>query len=381
MESENGQSLAPLVLGLFVSIAIVLIVATSCQPVTNEHPTPGRTLPPATGEHSEPVRISLAQAETLVRAEFFDVGSDLYTAFEFPLQELTSDEIWTRLGVQIFQVSGGVYQYHTYLARDGRIKALGTGFGGFGLTDMCVADLDDDGNPELIYTYSWGSGIHRAHLAAYFAEGAASRTIEANVVYLHGDMLLEKVDDHTLFVKTAEYDPGQQSFVALFSLGQVTLERRQDRLQLALALASDLPPETASRLSQLPESRTFEFIGGGAHHPEGFGEWRVGLDAAGTFRAAHNLYGDVTDYGPFTLTESENAQMWALIEAAGIDSLESWQRFGEPDEITFTFTLQDGTETHLVQIWAGDIENDDVAALVAGIVALIHAYTGQEAII
>ncbi len=52
------------------------------------------------------------------------------------------------------------------------------------------------------------------------------------------------------------------------------------------------------------------------------------------------------------------------------------------DEITFTFALKDGTETHLVQIWARDArENDDVAALVAGIVTLIQTYTGQEAII
>ena len=67
---------------------------------------------------------------------------------------------------------------------------------------------------------------------------------------------------------------------------------------------------------RLSENQMFEFSSGGAHHPQGFGEWRVRLDAAGVFSIAHNVRDEVKDYGAFTLTEGENSELWELIRAA-----------------------------------------------------------------
>ena len=42
---------------------------------------------------------------------------------------------------------------------------LGMCFGGWGVTSAVPCDADDNGTPDLLFTFSWGSGIHRSHLA------------------------------------------------------------------------------------------------------------------------------------------------------------------------------------------------------------------------
>ena len=127
---------------------------------------------------------------------------------------------------------------------------------------------------------------------------------------------------------------------------------------------------------RLSENQMFEFSSGGAHHPQGFGEWRVRLDAAGVFSIAHNVRDEVKDYGAFTLTEGENSELWELIRAANIESLESSQRPGVPDEVKYTFVLRDEARAHSMEIWINDArENDEIIALVDRIATLIEAYT------
>ena len=132
----------------------------------------------------------------------------------------------------------------------------------------------------------------------------------------------------------------------------------------------------------LSENRGFEFSSGGAHHPQGFGEWRVRLDAAGVFSITHNVRDEVKDCGAFTLTERENSELWELVRAANIESLESSQRLGVPDEVKYIFVLRDETQAHSVGIWVNDARrNDEIVALVDRIATLIEVYTKQKPVL
>jgi hypothetical protein len=156
------------------------------------------------------------------------------------------------------------------------------------------------------------------------------------------------------------------------------------RITLLLPICLIVIALGASCTSQprLSESQVFEFSSGGAHHPGGFGEWRVRLDAAGIFSITHNVRGEVKDYGAFTLTERENSGLWELIQDTHIESLESSQRPGVPDEIQYTFALRDETQVHSVKIWVNDArENDEIVALVDRIATLIEARTGQKPVL
>jgi hypothetical protein len=126
----------------------------------------------------------------------------------------------------------------------------------------------------------------------------------------------------------------------------------------------------------------FEFSSGGAHHPKGFGEWQVKLNAVGVFSITHSIQDEVKDYGAFTLTERENSELWELIRAADIESLESSHRPGFPDEVKYTFVLRDETQVHSVEIWINDAcKNAEIVALVDGITTLIEAYSRQKPVL
>lgn len=54
-----------------------------------------------------------------------------------------------------------------FLLLDGQIYPLGTGFGGYGLTDLQLCDFDRNGHLDLMYSYSGGSGIHHVALGHF----------------------------------------------------------------------------------------------------------------------------------------------------------------------------------------------------------------------
>lgn len=63
-----------------------------------------------------------------------------------------------------------------FLLHGGEIYPLGEHFGGYGVTSFALADMDEDGNEELYFTFSWGSGIHRSQ-AGYFDFGKKTAVI------------------------------------------------------------------------------------------------------------------------------------------------------------------------------------------------------------
>jgi hypothetical protein len=184
-------------------------------------------------------RISTAEAESLVRAMFLRDVPALNPAVEFSLAELTTDEVWQRLRAQVFQVNDGYYMFNTYLIKNKETVPLGTGSGGMGLTSMCVADLDQDGNPELVYTYSWGSGIHRCQVAIYSANLPPPYSLDARIAYGGNDWMAEKQDDQTVFMKIEPHQEG----VGSLRIGQLVLERQGDQVALDIRLYDDLPPD------------------------------------------------------------------------------------------------------------------------------------------
>ncbi len=124
----------------------------------------------------------------------------------------------------------------------------------------------------------------------------------------------------------------------------------------------------------------FEFASGGAYHPEGMGEWHVTLEVDGTFAPTHQLGDVINEYGPFTLSEAENQELWALIASADFATLpETFTRPGIPDETAYTFVVNGRHTATTVEMWAADAQqNPALPALTDQIFSLIAQYTGVE---
>jgi heat shock protein HslJ len=182
-------------------------------------------------------KTDLATAEGMVRLWYQKDRPGLNPDVQIPLKELTSDEIWSRMGLQVFQVAQGTFQYDTFLIWHTVVLPMGTGFGGAGVTSMAVSDLDQDGQPELLYTYSFGSGIHQSRLGIYAPAlpGSDNGVREADITLRDGDLLLDKLDDQEVHVNAEiAAQPSQP-------VGQVLLLHQGQQVKLGLRINPDVP--------------------------------------------------------------------------------------------------------------------------------------------
>lgn len=140
------------------------------------------------------------------------------------VEEITSDEIFNKTGCQIFKDD----ERDTYLIKSGTAYKLGEDPPMLGVMDACVADLNNDGVPELIYTYSYGGG--------YWCSKAAIITLDKEAAELKsnfhckGYLYLDKADNQCVVLKL--YDRGVRGRI----VGPLYLEKtdKGDLLQVKL---------------------------------------------------------------------------------------------------------------------------------------------------
>ncbi len=202
----------------------VLLAGSACATLL---PEPTATL--------EVRRLSLTEAEHLIH-------------YSVSFTELTTDEIWERLGAQIYQENNNSnYEYQGYLIKNKEVTQLGSSFGGYGLTSMCVTDLDQNGQAELVYTFSWGSGQHRSQLALYSPDIPETHSIVAGIDFYDWDWTVEKLDDQTAWVKIGDT-----------RIGQVVFKSQAGPPTLDIQLVEGLPASIRKHIhDRFPES-TFD---------------------------------------------------------------------------------------------------------------------------
>lgn len=174
--------------------------------------------------------VGLAEATAMVRAQIFEEKPTMNQSIETPLVELTTDEMSRRLGVQVFQVTEGVRACASYLVFGGRAHLLCGGIGGHGIQSMCVTDLDGDGAPELTYTYSWGSGIHRSLVGVVCIEDEGLLREEAPLAFV-GDLFVRKESDSRVIVEIGRYGREFSSWTLEAQLGVIEVVRDGSRLR------------------------------------------------------------------------------------------------------------------------------------------------------
>ncbi len=193
-------------------------------------------------------RSSLAHAEELVRAMIYEKVPDMNPSAQFPLEEITIDEIWKRLGIQVYTVIGdSIYHDYTYLIKDQKVEFLGGGFSRHSITSMQVVELNGNHEAEFVYAFSGGSGLHYSQLAWYCSDCPEKRIITSNLVYLYGDLILDKINECKVMVKAGYFDL-QDRFITEATLGELTLTQGPSEKQLEVLLNNDLPQRVRERI-------------------------------------------------------------------------------------------------------------------------------------
>lgn len=165
---------------------------------------------------------------------------DLSRRIKFPVEEITNDDIWQYLTIQVFRVTGDIYENETFIFNNDTLIQMGTAFGGSGVTDMVLSDLDQDTLAELFFTYSFGSGIHRTRFAVYAPKYDKENIIECEEEYF-GETLIEAKTYQDIRLKILEFDSEGNESEYAYTLGSLSLVKDNQVMNLVLEINPSLP--------------------------------------------------------------------------------------------------------------------------------------------
>ncbi|QHQ60402.1 hypothetical protein Ana3638_06125 [Anaerocolumna sedimenticola] len=119
-------------------------------------------------------------------SEFLSLNRDYVSGYEADkCYNITTEYVKENSGYQVFKYNTSCASFLLY---EDKIYPLGEWFGGFGVTSMALGDLNGDRKPELYFTYSYGSGLHRSHVG-YF-DPVEKQVVTVDYTRLDGDMLV-----------------------------------------------------------------------------------------------------------------------------------------------------------------------------------------------
>lgn len=174
--------------------------------------------------------ISIVSSDAQV-SEFVARNEDFVSSYDADeCYNITPDFIADQTDFAIFKYA---VSSESFLLYDDEVYSIGRCFGGYGITSMALADLNKDGQYELYYTFSWGSGMHRSQIG-YFDPGNRETTI-FDYALLGYDMMLTAADSGALCVNVAALD--MESFVDFSAssrepIGTIVLEGGKITLKL-----------------------------------------------------------------------------------------------------------------------------------------------------
>lgn len=240
----------------FMLIALLTIVLSGCSADKN---IAGKNKVKATSqiitvqnepnEESGNERISIEKARELLGIKD-----------EHELIDITSNEIWEKTNYQVFKILDAASP-ETFVIKGTDVFPIGRQLGGFGVTSIIPYDVNQDGEVDLVYAFSWNSGIHHSEIAWFNSadkkEYAVSNEIDHNILRTYDILLAE--EDGEIFI----YEIDESS--NLDSLGSYPFEG--DIEEMLLLKEGKLYYKD----NQLYERRLASFIGSSDNFE---GEWK-----------------------------------------------------------------------------------------------------------
>ncbi len=172
MNSGWGAAVASVVVACGVLFAIIYAVNNVSPKEPDPHPGIQGTYPT---EPDFAITTSADRDRDRIDA-FFDVdegeitGKSLlkqYKNLRKTLYHVTPAGVYEATGARIFKDSESC---ESYLLLDERIYLLAPGFGGYGFHYAVPCDYDGNGVEDILYTASWGSGVHRSVVYVFNVE-------------------------------------------------------------------------------------------------------------------------------------------------------------------------------------------------------------------
>ncbi len=165
-----------------------------------------------------PLTVSIAGTQNGVKG-FLSLQREFYSGYDKDTcYNITPDSFGENSGYLIFKYD---LSCASFLLYEHEVYPLGEWFGGFGVTSMALADLNGDGIQELYFTYSFGSGLHRSHIA-YF-DPVMKQVVPIDYTHLNKDMFVAKSETGGLSLYDASFS-SMENFIRyeMKSTGHIT---------------------------------------------------------------------------------------------------------------------------------------------------------------
>lgn len=117
----------------------------------------------------------------------------------YSIYDITPKEVKKEIGCQIFKVN---YSCETYVIYKSKVFPIGFGFGGMGIVSLTTCDFDGDNQKDLIYTFSWGSGLHRSQIGVFNFSDEKEEWL--NFTQLNKDVMLKRISEDNFKIYIAE---------------------------------------------------------------------------------------------------------------------------------------------------------------------------------
>lgn len=157
-------------------------------------------------------KISIEEAEKLILATP-DISQSNKTDIE--LMEITPSNIWDQTKCQLYKIVDDYKNSETFIVKNQKAVRIGNGFGGFGVTSAVPYDVNKDGILDIVYAYSFGSGIHRSVISwidiKSFTEHHVEEMPERAVVRMD-DLILKIESNEVVVYRIAGMDESEINF-------------------------------------------------------------------------------------------------------------------------------------------------------------------------
>jgi len=165
-------------------------------------------------------KLTIEEAKKLILdAPYFSHPSDK----EVEIFEITSSDIWVKTKFQLFKAAG-----ETFIVANQEVVHIANGFGGYGVTSAVPYDVNKDGTSDIIYTYSFGSGIHRSIISWIDLKNFKEHIVEdipKRTGFRMYDLILKNEKDETVVYRVMDESEILQTYPSDKDINQMTLKK------------------------------------------------------------------------------------------------------------------------------------------------------------
>lgn len=129
----------------------------------------------------QPYASAIIASQTDLTAFYAAMGEGLSQEQRNECVEITPKAVSDTTDWRLFTLQ----RQYSFLLADGEVYILCNDWGGWGVTSAVPWDYDGNGVTDLLYTYSWGSGLHRSHVSVF--DMTTRQEIRLTAIYAEHD--------------------------------------------------------------------------------------------------------------------------------------------------------------------------------------------------